>query len=185
MIRTVVATIALTLGVGSCGETPQSPSSSRIGGSCPVTLPSRTAASGGTDFTAKGFNYGNAYLRAGLHWPHGVLRAGILPDGGAMAIINRDGSISAKLGWWRGLPRKLIIAGRRLDAPSPPLRADVSDGYGARGFQPSTLTFPTVGCWRVVGKLRPATLTFVVKVTKLKPTAASTSEQSRGLHTLG
>jgi hypothetical protein len=184
MIRTVVAMIALTLGVGSCAETPHSPSA-KAGGSCPVTLPSRTASSGGSGFTAKGFNYGNAYLRAALYWPHGVLRAGILPDGGAMAIIHRDGSISAKLGWWRGLPHKLIIAGRRLDAPGPALRADTSDGYGARGFQPSTLTFPTVGCWRVVATLGPATLTFVVRVTKLKPTAASTSEQSSGRHTLG
>jgi hypothetical protein len=58
---------------------------------------------------------------------------------------------------------------RRLDAEAPPLRAHVPDGYGALGFQPTGLTFPTVGCWRVTGRVRPASLTFVVKVVKVKP----------------
>jgi hypothetical protein len=45
-----------------------------------------------------------------------------------MAIINPDGSISAKLGWWRGVPGKLRITGRRLYIPAPPLKGDVPDG---------------------------------------------------------
>jgi hypothetical protein len=144
-------------------------SSSNASGSCPVTLPHRIVRPG-SGFTAADFNYGNAYVRAEI-WPHGRLTAGILPDGGAMAIINANGSIWAKLGWWRGLPGKLVIRGRRLDAPAPPLRADVPDDTGSLGFQPTGLTFSTVGCWRVVGKAGRARLTFVVKVTKVKKRA--------------
>jgi hypothetical protein len=135
---------------------------------CRVTIPTRTVPPN-SGFTAEAFNYGNERLRAHLYWPRGTLAAGIRSDGGAMAIVNRNGSISAKLGWWRGLPGRLTISGSRLDARAPPLRSDVPSGYGSRGFVPSGLTFPTVGCWRVVGKLGPARLTFVVRVTKLPP----------------
>jgi hypothetical protein len=85
-----------------------------------------------------------------------------------MATIERDGSIRTKLGWWRGRPGELVITGRRLDAPAPPLLAHSSSiGYGPRGFQPSGLIFPTVGCWKVTGTLPRAKLVFVVKVTKI------------------
>jgi hypothetical protein len=115
-----------------------------------------------------GFNHGTRKLAVELYWPRGVLPAGILPDGGSYASVEKDGSIRAKVGWWRGLPGKLVITGRRLDAPARPLRASVPDGYGETGFVPSELVFPTVGCWRVLGKLGPVRLAFVVKVTKLK-----------------
>jgi hypothetical protein len=143
--------------------TASTPNASR---SCPVTLPSRTIRAG-AGFGAAGFNYGSTNLRAHLYWPHGTLTAGILPDGGAMAIINANGSISAKLGWWLGVPGELVITGRRLDASAPPLRADVPDGYGS-GFQATRLTFSTAGCWQVVGKVGQARLNFVVRVTKLR-----------------
>ena len=113
-----------------------------------------------------GFNYGTARLRVQLGWPNGRLAAGILPDGGSRATVEEDGSIHAKLGWWRGEPGRLRITGRRLDAAAPPLDAHVPAGYGPRGFQPTGLVFPTVGCWRVVGQVGDARLTFVVKVTQ-------------------
>jgi hypothetical protein len=169
MTRTLMAAVALglTLAVGAGKSEPAS--TSNANGSCPVTLPNRTVRPG-AGFTAAGFNYGNAYLRVHL-WPHGTLTAGILPDGGAMAIINANGAISAKLGWWRGVPGKLEIRGRRLDGFAPPLRANVPDGYGSLGFQATGLTFSTVGCWQVVGKVGRARLTFVVRATKVKSRA--------------
>jgi hypothetical protein len=119
----------------------------------------------------RAFNYGTSYLRAQLNWPHGTLRAGRLPDGGSLATINRDGSIRTKVGWWRGVRGQLIVRGRRLDAQAPPLRAEVGTvaSYGHDGFVPSAIIFPTVGCWRVTGTVKHARLTFVVKVTKIKP----------------
>ena len=131
---------------------------------CTPTVPTRVARA---DFGPSGFNYGGAKLRAQLYWPRGRLAAGTLPDGGSMATVEDDGSIHAKLGWWRGLPGTLRITGRRLDAVAPPLAVHVPTGYGPKGFQPTGLVFPTVGCWRVVGRVGDARLTFVVKVTKL------------------
>ena len=135
---------------------------------CPVSLPNRSPAPDtGPGISARAFNHGHDRLRAGLYWPDGVVRAGLLPDGGVMATIAPDGSVSLKLGWWRGTPGRLRITGRRLDGPAAPLRAHVPGGYGSRGFQATGLTFPTVGCWRVVGRVGPATLAFVLRVTKL------------------
>src|SRR4051812_43721001 len=157
MIRAVVALVALASGCASCGPKFERASSTAIRGTCPVTIPSHAPRPRGNPFGPSHFNYGNRYLRAHLHWRRGVLRAGTLPGGGSSAIVNPDGSIRAKLGWWRALDRKLIITGRRLDAPAPPLRAEAGgDSGGAAGFQASALTFPTVGCWRGVGGTRPA-----------------------------
>jgi len=122
----------------------------------------------GAGFSRAGFNYGNARLRAHISWKNGWLRAGTLPDGGSYATINPDGSIRMKQGWWRGLRATLAVTGRRLDAQAPPLRADIRGGYDEQGFIPIAVIFPTVGCWRVTGKLGSAQLTYVVKVTKLQ-----------------
>ncbi len=158
--RVTVAPVAT-----SADAAPERPSITSA--SCPVTVPkskpSSTAGIGADDF-----NYGSARLRAKLYWPHGTITAGVRPDGSAMATINPDGSITAKVGWWRGLDGTLAIEGSRLDGSAPPLIADIPEGYGSHGFQPTGLTFPTVGCWRVVGKVGTSSLTFVVRVTKLR-----------------
>jgi hypothetical protein len=163
-VRTLVATIAGLLALfGSGGVSAPSAAANP----CPVTVPTRTVPRDAR-FSAAAFNYGGRHLRAHLGWRKGVLRAGRLPDGGYMATIESDGSIRTKVGWWRGLSGELVITGRRVDAPAPPLRASSSSiGYGPSGFQPSSLVFPTVGCWKVVGRLGRAKLAFVVKVTKI------------------
>jgi hypothetical protein len=128
---------------------------------CTPTVPARAHG-------AHGFNYGNAGLRVQLGWPKGRLPAGILPDGGSYATVTANGSIHTKVGWWRGVPGRLRISGKRLDGMAPPLEASVPPGYGPRGFQPTGLVFPTTGCWRVEGRVGAARLTFVVRVTKLR-----------------
>jgi len=101
-------------------------------------------------------------------WPKGVLPAGTLPDGGSYAEIRRDGSIWAKIGWWRGEEGTLGVEGERIDASAPPLRTIVPAGYGASGFVPSGLMFPTTGCWHFTGSVGDARLEFVVRVRKLR-----------------
>jgi hypothetical protein len=87
-----------------------------------------------------------------------------------VATLNPDGSVYAKVGWWRGVPGQLVVRGRRLDAQAPPFRGDVGTvaSYEATGFVASGLTFPSVGCWQVVGKVWRASLTFVVKITTVR-----------------
>ncbi|MDQ3006062.1 MAG: hypothetical protein M3R47_11875 [Chloroflexota bacterium] len=69
--------------------------------------------------------------------------------------------------WWREVPGELTIAGRRLDAPAPALRAEMPEGYGDSGFRPVSLIFPTQGCWEVTGIVGNARLTFVTLVIKV------------------
>jgi hypothetical protein len=125
---------------------------------CPVTLPERTPPVRGQDF-----NYGNRHLAVAF-WQKGRLVASRVPDGSSWGQVNPDGSIWAKLGWWRGAAGRLTIVGERLDAPAPPLRADVPAGYGSTGFQATGLTFPTPGCWKVLGSVAGHDIEFVVLV---------------------
>ncbi len=159
------APLRLLLVAGLCAAVaPASEAAPAAPAECAGTVPTRVAR---TVPSAAAFNYGTARLRVQLGWPKGHLAAGILPGGGSRATVEDDGSIHAELGWWRGAPGRLRITGRRLDATAPPLEARVPAGYGQRGFQPTGLVFPTVGCWRVEGRVGVARLTFVVKVTRL------------------
>jgi hypothetical protein len=74
-----------------------------------------------------------------------------------------------KIGWYRaaGSPwGRLRVTGARLDAEAPPVRFSSAVTYPFRvGFQPSSLTFPTEGCWRIVARIGlTRTFGFVVPV---------------------
>ena len=86
---------------------------------------------------------------------------------GGPGFVTRDGALGMKFGWRRGVPRQLRIAGRRVDAPAPPLRSEVPGGYGARGFQASYVIFPAPGCWEVTGRVGDASVTFVTRVVRI------------------
>lgn len=117
---------------------------------CPITHPNGSVPPGPM-FGAE--PHGNGSIWVGL-WNANVVVWDAEPDG----------SVSAKFGWWRGVPGTLRIEGHRLDAPAPPLLGHVPDGYGVSGFQSSGITFPTEGCWRVTGRVGEASLTFVTLV---------------------
>ena len=105
-------------------------------------------------------HHGNGSIWTGL-WPEGK----IVFAKGKAGEVSSDGSLSMKFWWWRGVSGKLSIQGRRLDAPAPPLRASIPDGYGEIGFQSTALIFPTEGCWEVSGSVGDAPLlTFVTRV---------------------
>jgi len=117
---------------------------------CPITHPNGSLPPGST--------FGSEFHGNGSLWV-GVWNANVVvwkPDA--------DGSVTAKFGWWRGVPGKLRIEGRRLDGAAPPLVGHVPDGYGDSGFQSSGITFPTAGCWQVTGRVGDASLTFVTLV---------------------
>jgi hypothetical protein len=154
----ILAAAAIAVALSGCLGEHDPPPASKAAGPCHVTTPG-----GDVSFGSPGFDYGNGRLGVAL-WPGGVLVAGPLPDGSSYADVMPDGSIVAKLGWWRAVEGRLSIAGQRLDAAAPSLRADVPAGYGSSGFQATGLTFPTPGCWRVIGSAGRASLTFVVLV---------------------
>lgn len=126
---------------------------------CPVTRPNGDVPPDlGNPAFAGG--YGNDALWTNVWmWDEApripVLTEHVLPDGSLGQI---------KWAWYRYAPGRLTIEGRRLDAPAPPLRAWIPDGYGDRGFQVSGLIFPTAGCWKVTGRVGDASLTFVTLV---------------------
>jgi len=96
-------------------------------------------------------------------WPDGTV---VFKPGGA-GFVEEDGSLSMKFPWTRYVKGQLTIDGRRLDGPSPPLRAHIPSGYGDTGFQATGLTFPTPGCWEVTGHVGNGHLTFVTRVVKI------------------
>ena len=127
---------------------------------CPVTLPGHTGPAGARQaFFGWGASYGNGELWVGGLWPHGVIAAG-------PGFVDRHGRVGMKFGWWREVPGRLRIIGRRLDAQAPRLLASVPSGYGATGFQSSGLIFPTEGCWEVTGTVGQTSLSFVTFVIK-------------------
>jgi hypothetical protein len=125
---------------------------------CPVTEPRPfvppTGVSADALFGADS-SHGNGKLWVGGLGDHGVIA--VAPD--------PDGSLSMKFGWYRVTAGRLTITGRRLDAPAPPARSNVPDGYGDTGFQSTAVIFPTAGCWEITGTVGSTTLTFVTFVT--------------------
>ena len=129
---------------------------------CEVTIPNGIAAVPEQADTA---SHGNKQLSVGPFglWPNGTV---VFKPGGA-GFVTRDGSLGMKFGWLRGVPGQLKIEGRRLDAPAPPLRAEIPNGYEDSGFQATYLIFSTPGCWEVTARVGDASLTFVTMVVKI------------------
>jgi hypothetical protein len=132
----------------SQGDQTSAPVSDKV---CPVTHPNGRPLPG--QRVGRVMDHGNGKLWTHL-WPQGVVL--IFPE--------KDGSLRMKFPWWRGIRGRLTITGRRLDAPGPPMKAEISKEYGEIGFQPSTLIFPAEGCWEITGRLDDAELIFVTEV---------------------
>ena len=128
---------------------------------CAVTTPNGIVAGEERDPSS----YGNEKVSVGPFglWPDGTV---VFKPGGA-GFVTQDGSLGMKFGWRRGVPGRLRIEGRRLDAPASLLRAEVPNGYGDLGFQATYVIFPTPGCWEVTGRVGDASVTFVTMVVKI------------------
>jgi hypothetical protein len=88
--------------------------------------------------------------------------------------VRPDGSIWWKFPWWRQVHGDLTITGRRLDAPSPPPKPHIPNGYGDFGFQASGVILPSEGCWRITGKIDHTSISFVnLVITKAHRAAIS------------
>jgi hypothetical protein len=94
-------------------------------------------------------------------WPYGVTLVG-------KGNVASDGWLAVKVPWYRYGKGKLKIAARRLDKPAQPARAHIFSGYGNTGFQATTIYFPSEGCWKIVGTVGRAKLTYVTIILTTK-----------------
>lgn len=120
-----------------------------VGGRCPVTLPD----------TENGSLVDN-----------GVLSAEVTSTGEQTGRRQADGPIFDKFGWIPvdGLVGRLVVNGERLDVPSPPLKG-LAVNWGnsfpsGQGSWASAVVFPSEGCWRLTGRVRDLSLTYVVSM---------------------
>jgi len=104
---------------------------------------------------------GNGEIFTAL-WIDGVV---VFERGGA-GEIRDDGSLAMKWPFWRGegIEGDFTVGGRSLHRPGLTVSAEIPDGYGTTGVQPTTLVFPEAGCWEVTASVGDASLTFVTKV---------------------
>jgi hypothetical protein len=163
----LVMTSILAADGGARADTAASPVASSTTEDCPITQPNGNQPPADANVFSRGNgDYGNDVLWTSL-WIWGQERVSV-PD----THINPDGSLGPmKWAWYRYIPGKLTIEGRRLDAPAPPLVGGGTDGYGDHGFNASGITFPTTGCWEITGRVGDGSLTFVVLVVLLSSVA--------------
>jgi hypothetical protein len=145
---------------GASGSPTTSPGTTPATADCPVTRPRPFEPPPGVSY--------EALFGADASHGNGQLWVGGLGSGGVVVVAepDPDGSLSMKFGWYRVTAGRLTITGRRLDAPAPPARANVPDGYGDTGFQSTAVIFPTPGCWEITGTVGPTAITFVTLVTR-------------------
>ena len=70
-----------------------------------------------------------------------------------------------KTAWFRSPRAELKVSGRRLDADASPMQITFppADSYRHR-FTPSSITFPTEGCWEITAKVDQHEARFVLTV---------------------
>jgi hypothetical protein len=121
---------------------------------CPVTYPDGSSPPGEQSHPAVGYANKNKTIWVGI------------PTNGVMRVRReKDGWLWApKIAWGRGVHGQLVLTGRRPDRSAVPMRSVVSDSYGDIGFQPTSLGFPSEGCWEITGRVGGEELTFVNKV---------------------
>jgi hypothetical protein len=128
---------------------------------CPITPPNEFSPPGER---LAWTGVGNGALWTSL-WPDGTI---VFRPGGPGFVLP-DGALKMKQGWWRkSLDGRLMIEGKRLDGPAPPLRYQES-GLAEQpvGFNPSYLIFPTPGCWEITGRVGTDSLTLATRVVKI------------------
>ena len=122
----------------------------RARATCPVTLPRAGATPppvlGIRPSDPKPVPYVEDWYGNGVLWV-------MLPPGGVLPAYRQPSGLYTKFPWFRVQPGSLHVTGERLDGPTGDFSASVGtvDAYGARGFDPSGLTWPSPGCWRVIG----------------------------------
>ena len=122
---------------------------------CPVTLPDGAPAQGPNRF---GYRQGSLWVQL---WPYGITLVG-------KSDVASNGWLEVKVPWYRFAKGRLTISAARLDKPSAPARSHVFTGYGLTGFQASTVSFPSEGCWKIVGTVDRTKLSYVTIILRTR-----------------
>jgi hypothetical protein len=129
---------------------------------CPVTIPRSVPRrySWRTSLFGWDSSHGNGRL-----WVGGLGTHGVIAVDRDSQFVDHHGHVSWKLGWWREVPGRLVITGRRLDGAGR-LRSDAGtvEEYGPKGFVASGVIFSSQGCWRITGRVKGTALTFRTRV---------------------
>ncbi len=164
-LAVIAVALACTSGSGNSEDSSPVTAVPEVGASvaqgvCPVTPPNFSRP--------PGESVDSTYLGNGTIWtivyPDGVARID-----GRTGEIHEDGSLEIKWPWYvKGSVSSLKVTGRRLDGQSPPARISMPPGItiDPPGFQPSSLLFPTEGCWEISAQVGTSTLSFVTKVVR-------------------
>jgi hypothetical protein len=162
-IKIVLAVALLGLVVGCSANKANRealPEVTKANGRSPASDNAPHTAWNDTEEFRSGFDYGNGALYVKL------------PTNGEIVVMEGhtepDGTYRVKIPWWRAIPGKFSVEGRRLDASAPPMRAEYDvKGYGESGFLACVYFFPTEGYWQITGHIDDKSLTYVVHVIKV------------------
>jgi hypothetical protein len=93
------------------------------------------------------------------------------PTGVLPAQVGEPGELpwDTKYPWWRTVPGRLTISARHLAGGPASFAALVPSGYGATGFQSTSLQWSALGCWQVTATNAGRSVTFTVWVEPLAP----------------
>jgi hypothetical protein len=78
-------------------------------------------------------------------------------------LLESASGYTLKLPWYRVDPGKVSAVAVRLSDGNT-VNFNVDDGYGSRGVQPSSVTFPSSGCWEIRGTVGDAAASFHIVV---------------------
>jgi len=132
---------------------------------CEVTKPNHSRPPAAVVYKA-GYSGGARIHGNGAIWTDLWSEGTVLFEKNGAGFVLPDGSLAMKFLWLIAGDGPLTVTGKRLDQSAPPLRAEIPTGFVGAGFQPSSLIFPTEGCWQVTAQANGSELTFVTRVAK-------------------
>jgi hypothetical protein len=169
---TIIVAFAIVVGNMTAAAQQTREESSPIAASCPVTKRPSTPFIPPWPYPAV-----PGKIESGSFWFGTDRLWTILSDTASWKWFPRaDGTLREKLPWyrggydWRAEPKpKLIVTGKRLDGPAPPLAVDGPNAVNPRSNQQYMMVginIPTPGCWEVTGLYGGDELSYVVWVTE-------------------
>jgi hypothetical protein len=148
---TVAIGAAIAPAAAAAGPAPPDPPSCRVTPATPYTTTDGTTA----------YRYGTRRLWGFIPTRDGIVRA---RRDGVSPALRSDGSVGSKVLWGSETERRVLrlrVSGHRVDAPG--------EGMGLRTVArsriwPSSVIWPSLGCWKMNARLGDVRVAFTVNV---------------------